>query len=144
MMPVYEDTLACRILLQELETLCGHDCFVVMVDDGSRLQPLSAQTFLGTLQPGKILRLQRNVGHQHALAVGLHYITGFIQPHQKLVLMDSDGEDTPQAIRGLCERLSEGVDAVVATRGKRQERLGFIMFYRAYKMLFRLATGQVC
>lgn len=133
-------------MLQALEALHGPDCFVLLVDDCSPRQPLAATTLSGTRLAGRILRLHRNAGHQYALALGLQYLAPRMQPHQQLVLMDSDGEDAPEAIADLLAQLSQGsgaVDAVVAARGKRRERWTFVAFYRAYQLLFRVSTGRV-
>lgn len=146
LMPYYEDTRACKLLLQALEALHVPDCFVLLVDDCSPHQPLAAITLSGPRLAGRILRLRRNAGHQYALSLGLQYLAPRMQPHQQLVLMDSDGEDAPEAIADLLAQLSQGsgaVDAVVAARGKRRERWTFVAFYRAYQLLFRVSTGRV-
>jgi hypothetical protein len=57
--------------------------------------------------------------------------------------MDSDGEDLPATIPALLSQLeSVDIDVVVAQRNSRMETLGFKMFYRIYKGLFRLTTGK--
>nr|WP_312990416.1 glycosyltransferase [Comamonas koreensis] len=145
-MPYYEDTLACQFLLRALQAQLGPGCFVLLVDDCSLQQPLTASVLSGAGLPGRILRLRHNAGHQYALALGLQYLAPGLRPQQQLVLMDSDGEDAPEAIAGLLAQLSQGagaIDAVVAARGKRRERWTFVVFYRAYQLLFRLSTGRV-
>ncbi|QMV73490.1 glycosyltransferase [Comamonas piscis] len=146
LMPYYEDTRACQLLLQALRAQLGPDCFVLFVDDCSPQQPLTASALADAGLPGRILRLRRNAGHQQALALGLQYLAPHLQPQQQLVLMDSDGEDAPEAIPGLLAQLSQSagaIDAVVAARGRRRERWTFVACYRAYQLLFRLSTGRV-
>ncbi len=133
-------------MLQALQVQLGPDCFVLFVDDCSPQQPLTASALSDAGLPGRILRLRRNAGHQQALALGLQYLAPHLQPQQQLVLMDSDGEDAPEAIPVLLAQLSQSagaIDAVVAARGRRRERWTFVACYRAYQLLFRLSTGRV-
>ncbi|WP_312835036.1 glycosyltransferase [Comamonas sp.] len=145
-MPYYEDIQACQLLLQALHAQLGPDCFVLFVDDCSPQQSLTASALSNAGLPGRILRLRRNAGHQQALALGLQYLAPHLQSQQQLVLMDSDGEDAPEAVPGLLAKLSQSagaIDAIVAARGKRRERWTFVACYRAYQLLFRLSTGRV-
>jgi hypothetical protein len=89
------------------------------------------------------LKLRRNVGHQRAIALGLGYVSEHVQPHQRVVVMDSDGEDLPSTILSLLQGLkSDQVDVVVAQRKSRVESLRFKAFYAVYKRFFSLMTGR--
>ena len=50
---------------------------------------------------GVIIRLRRNVGHQRAIAVGLGFVADELQDADRIVVMDSDGEDLPATIHAL-------------------------------------------
>lgn len=141
--PVYEDVGASSRLFVELARLFGGDVFVVAVDDGSVRQPLEISALEDAGAEGVVLRLRRNVGHQRAIAVGLAWVSERMDPGQRVVLMDSDGEDVPSTIPALLERLeSEDCDVVVAQRKKRVETLHFKLFYAIYKLFFGLLTGR--
>lgn len=139
--PVFEDVEAATRLFAELVATLGDDLFIVAVDDGSVRMPLTAE-HLGAAR-GVVLRLQRNLGHQRAIAVGLGYVADCLPAAACVLVMDSDGEDRPAAIPELLRVLdADDVDVVVAMRRKRMEALHFRLFYVVYKFLFRLLTGR--
>ncbi len=141
--PVYEDTEASSRLFKELALQFKHDVFVVAVDDGSVRQPLEIGNLEKAPVDGVILKLRRNVGHQRAIAIGLGYVAEHVQPGQKVVVMDSDGEDLPSTIPSLLQGLESGdVDVMVAQRKSRVETLRFKVFYQVYKRFFNLMTGR--
>jgi polyisoprenyl-phosphate glycosyltransferase len=141
--PVYEDTEASSRLFSELALQFGNDVFVVAVDDGSVKQPLQIANLERAPVDGVVLRLRRNVGHQRAIAIGLGYVAEHIQPGQRVVVMDSDGEDLPSTIPTLLSSLeSDQIDVVVARRKSRVETMRFKAFYAVYKRFFSLLTGS--
>jgi hypothetical protein len=113
------------------------------VDDGSLAAPPKLSALSEARLSGEILRLARNVGHQAAIAIGLARAAS-LPGLSACVVMDSDGEDSPEAIPRLLEQVSsDNVDVAAAQRAKRSETLTFQAFYAVYKRLFRLLTGQV-
>ncbi len=141
--PVYEDREASGRLFKELAKQFGQDVFVVAVDDGSVSEPLQISSLEGAEINGVILKLRRNVGHQRAIAIGLGYVSEHIHPDQRVVVMDSDGEDLPDTIPDLLARLeSDQFDVAVAERKSRVETFRFKTFYAIYKQFFSLMTGR--
>ncbi len=141
--PVFEDTEASTILFSELAKSCGREIHVVAVDDGSVRQPLTLNGMLAAGIQGTVIRLKRNVGHQRAIAVGLAYVADNFSNIDRVVVMDSDGEDLPETIGSLLDDLDGAeVDVVVAQRKSRVETLRFKAFYVVYKWLFKLLTGR--
>lgn len=141
--PVYEDVEASSRLFMELSAQFGNRVFVVAVDDGSVRQPLDIAAIEETGLEGVVLKLRRNVGHQRAIAIGLGYVSEHIQPLQRVVVMDSDGEDLPSTIPELLGGLeADDVDVVVAQRKSRVETFRFKAFYAVYKSFFNLMTGR--
>lgn len=141
--PVYEDVEASSRLFLELAAQFKQDVFVVAVDDGSVKQPLEISSLERAGVDGAILKLRRNVGHQRAISIGLGYVSEHVQPHQTVVVMDSDGEDLPSTIPTLLATLaSDEVDVVVAQRKSRVETMRFKLFYAVYKRFFKLMTGR--
>lgn len=142
-MPVYEDREASLRLMKNLQTEYGDAVTVVAVDDGSVRHPIDAGTLDEAGIQGVVLKLRRNVGHQRAIAIGLNYVADQMPDCPCTVVMDSDGEDTPESIRELVVPLqSPDVDVVVAERKSRIETLRFKAFYVVYKALFQLLSGR--
>jgi len=141
--PVFDDVEASSRLFKELGAQFHDDVFVVAVDDGSLKQPLDIGSLEKADIDGVVLKLRRNVGHQRAIAIGLGYVSEHIQPEQRVVVMDSDGEDLPSTIPNLLSKLkAEDVDIVVAQRKSRVETFRFKAFYAVYKRFFSLMTGR--
>jgi glycosyltransferase involved in cell wall biosynthesis len=112
---------------------------LVVVNDSSNDQTLD---LLKTWQPQSknigitILDLFFNQGHQGAIYQGLVYAESLNADH--LIVMDSDGEDDPEAIGELLKY--RHFDVVKVYRGKRNENLRFRIGYQLYKSVFRLIT----
>ncbi|WNL45543.1 glycosyltransferase [Dyella sp. BiH032] len=142
-MPVYEDLEASSRLFQELAKSQGLGTYIVAVDDGSVRQPLDARSISAAGLEGVVVKLRRNVGHQRAIAIGLCYVAEHFGEDVRVIVMDSDGEDTPESISELIKGLdSSDIDIVVATRRSRVETLKFRAFYVVYKLLFSLLSGR--
>lgn len=141
--PVYEDGEASSRLFKDLAAQFRGDLFIVAVDDGSVRQPLDIESLESAGVAGVVLQLRRNVGHQRAIAIGLCYAAEIMGPQQRVVVMDSDGEDLPATIPDLLAQLeADDVDVVVAQRKSRVETWRFKAFYAFYKRFFRLMTGR--
>jgi len=139
--PYFED-IAAEQFCKELGVNLGKNDRVVIVDDGSTRHPFVENNLKDASLRGKIVRLKRNVGHQPAITTGVNYCVENMQ-FDRLVIMDSDGEDRPQDIQVLLNKLSdENVDIVVATRKSRQETMRFKAFYFIYQHLFLLLVGE--
>jgi len=139
-----------RLLLQHLSQELASSSYtaeVLLVDDGSS-NPCPDDFINGiekteALQGVRILELRRNLGHQRAIAIGLTYVNQNF-PGIDVAVMDADGEDRPEdLIRLFDAHTSQGKEQIVfAGRSVRSEGLSFRIFYRIYRMVFRLLTGQ--
>jgi polyisoprenyl-phosphate glycosyltransferase len=149
MMPVYEDWEAAIALCRSIDHVVHAElpcCVnVLLVDDGSTnvTSPKELPFCPQALAHVSVLVLNRNVGHQRAIAVGLTHL----QQQRKadiLVVMDGDGEDRPEDIPRLIGAMQESPHpiAVFAQRGKRLEVPTFRIFYNCYRMLHRILTGR--
>lgn len=142
-MPIYEDQEASSRLFRELSSEYGGRVYVVAVDDGSINQPVHVEALQSAGLDGVVIQLKRNVGHQRAIAIGINYVADHFPDMPCTIVMDSDGEDTPQSIRELVAPMQPpNVDVVVAQRKSRVETLRFKTFYVIYKTLFQLFTGR--
>lgn len=144
LIPLYNDWDALLLLLSEIKKRVSADLFAklsfVIVDDCSSI------TVDSTIFDGynlSIIRLWRNVGHQKAIALGISYLTQE-SDFERVIVMDSDGEDKPADIEALYEAsLKEPHKIVFAKRAKRSEGFIFRTGYTIYKSLFGLFTGKI-
>ena len=141
--PVYNDGESLNILLNELavslKEFADAKFSVLVIDDGSTDNLEIKVPSLFSLQ---VLHLQRNIGHQKAIAVGLAYIKENL-PCDKVLVMDSDGEDKPEDAAVLVRHSISNSDKIIfAQRKSRQEGTEFRFFYRIYKLAFRILTGK--
>ncbi|AZQ44572.1 glycosyltransferase [Nonlabens ponticola] len=86
----------------------------------------------------KLLDLTYNVGHQSAIYQGLLYSSN--KPYDNVLIMDSDGEDDPNAISTILDHSDH--DIVQVSRGKRSESLVFKLLYKIYKLIFYFLIGK--
>jgi polyisoprenyl-phosphate glycosyltransferase len=143
LIPVFNDNESLNTLLAELgnslleET--GSKFSILVIDDGSG-ETISIKN--NERIPLRVLHLQRNIGHQKAIAIGLAYIKENL-PCDKVLVMDADGEDRPADAVVLLKASATNPGSVIfAHRKSRQEGTGFRLFYRLYKLAFRMLTGK--
>jgi hypothetical protein len=146
--PVYEDWGCIDPLLRDIDDCLSKEnavARVLLVDDGSPSSPddvpglVAEHSRIAELQ---VVTLERNLGHQRAIAVGLCVArTSF--PECPVVVMDSDGEDRAEDIFRLLDVLDdEACEIAVARRGRRQASFLFRALHWIYRMVFRLFTGK--
>lgn len=82
----------------------------------------------------RALRLARNFGQHHAISAGLRVARG-----QRIVVMDCDLQDQPEAIPSLWDKAQEGYDVVFAQRLNRKDS----MFKRLSSRLFYGLLGYL-
>ncbi len=138
--PVLDDWACLRQLagrLTEVLGRAGWSAMIVAVDDGSNeAAPVGPNSGASV-----IVRLNRNVGHQRAIAIGLDYVLRETDA-EIIAVIDSDGEDRPEDLPSLLSALVGPGGIVVASRRKRSEGRRFAAFYLAYKAAFRIFTGE--
>jgi polyisoprenyl-phosphate glycosyltransferase len=144
LIPLYNDWDALDLLLKEIKKSVSGELFsklsFVIVDDCSSI-PCEVQRFSN--YDLSIIRLWRNVSHQKAIALGLSYLSQEVD-FEKVIVMDSDGEDKPSDIQRLYDAsLQEPNKIIFAKRSKRSEGIVFKIGYFVYKLLFGLLTGKV-
>ena len=148
-MPIYNDWESCLQLICDLDRCLnethGHTFNVLIIDDGSTTPPpiAIAQHSFNIVTSIDILRLKRNLGHQRAICIGLAYIHHHIQC-DGIVLMDSDGQDSPEDVVRLIEvfEATHRKSIVFARRTKRSEYWVFRFFLGIYKAVHRALTGK--
>jgi glycosyltransferase involved in cell wall biosynthesis len=147
--PVFNDWESLELLLGAIDdalTKSQRTASVLVVDDASTLPPPALGGGAGdfrSLDDVSILRLRRNLGHQRAIAIGLAWIAAK-RRCDAVCVMDGDGEDAPEDVPRLLQRLEaeHGRAVVFAQRTRRAEGLQFKIFYQLYRAAHRVLTGQ--
>jgi polyisoprenyl-phosphate glycosyltransferase len=149
MIPVYNDWEALNLLVGALDEKLaeyGLKVDILLVDDGSTDCPDRCgwvKRRYQALRTIEIVELSRNLGHQRAIAVGLAYLQ-----HKRscdaVVIMDADGEDSPEDVPRLIETFVSQQESrvIFAQRAERSEGGVFKVFYALYKAIYLLLTGS--
>ena len=148
LLPVYNDWSCLPRLLRELDqSLLASDAFatVVILNDGGD-PPRNSADFIDCeyrrLRDFRMIELVRNLGNQNALAVGLSFIRDHVEC-DAVVVMDSDGQDSPTDLPQLLSAHCEHPQALItAERSGRSEGLLFRICYRIYRWAFIALTGK--
>jgi polyisoprenyl-phosphate glycosyltransferase len=148
--PVYFDVEAFLVLRSKLIPIAKGlhlplPIRFVVVDDTAGLDP--AVERLREMDDVTVLVPPFNLGHQRAIVFGLRKQAPGIQETDIVVTMDSDGEDKPEDLPRLLDRLLANPEhvrmLVLARRTKRRETLTFKVLHLGFKSVFRLLTGRV-
>lgn len=145
--PVFNDWTSLAVLLKHLDQKLseqGISAEILAVDDASTLPSKSALDLIRPTAIEKVylLKLRRNLGHQRAITVGLAYAEEKCSADM-IVVMDSDGEDTPEDVIRLVRTCaaSNYQKIIFARRSQRSESRLFKLFYYAYRNIYKLLTG---
>lgn len=123
----------------------GDQADILLINDGSRIAPPQSLPSWPSdgIRNVRILQLQHNLGHQRAICVGLCYLFANTEC-QNVLVMDADGEDSPEDIPRLLAAMPDEQQAriVFAERAKRSEGIVFTVFYTLYRWLYTTLVGQ--
>ena len=101
LIPVFNDWNSLNILLDQIdnEILNFEEEFnFIIIDDKSSSENSISKKKYKKVNLIKIIHLNKNLGSQRALAIGLKYI--YVKEKKtNIILMDADGEDDPKALR---------------------------------------------
>lgn len=136
--PLYNDEACFHVfsaaMEKEIKNIPDHRFSFLVVNDGTDYLRLHSNL------PAILIHLNRNIGHQKAIAIGLAYAHQHLQ-FENLIIMDCDGEDKPQDVVTLLSAKNKNT-IVVAKRASRQEGRRFKLFYYIYKIMFYTLTGK--
>ena len=103
-------------LISELKK-CTTSLELIFVNDGSTDNSLEIiKKICQSTVEAKYINLSRNFGHQVAVSAGIDYAQG-----DCVLLIDSDGQDPPEAVASMLAKMQEGYDVVYAKRAKRAD-----------------------
>ena len=145
LIPVYNDWESVFKLLENINLEASKidiNFSVIIVNDSSTDSKPKLSTSLDNLKSIQIIHMKENKGHARCNAAGLKYIYEK-EDFDYVIPMDADGEDRPEELSLLTEKIKEYPDtAVTANRIKRSEGLMFKFCYLAHKYLTFVFTGQ--
>ena len=146
LIPVYNDWESLNKLLSEINeniksfSDINFECLIV--NDASTIQPpelIKPSNFWSI----ELLNMKENRGHARCNAFGVRYVFQN-KEFDNLILMDGDGEDRPEEIKSLIEKIKEDPSlSVVAKRVKRSEGPFFQSLYQLHKLITFVFTGKI-
>ena len=145
LIPVYNDWESLKKLIIEINENIklfndiSFECLIVNDASSTKSSNLNKPSNFESLE---ILNMKENRGHARCNAFGIRYIFQN-KKFDNLILMDGDGEDRPEEIKILIEKIKKYPDlSVVAKRVKRSEGLFFQFLYQFHKLITLIFTGK--
>ena len=145
-MPCYNDWPSIFRLLENIDKeileLKG-EFSVLIVNDGSNEKMPETKSVYKNIKSVKVINMKKNQGHTRSNATGIRYLSKK-ENYDYLILMDGDGEDRPEEIKLLVNKVLKNEDvSVVAKRVKRSEGLIFSILYNLHKLITLVFTGRI-
>ena len=145
LMPCYNDWPSVFKLLdnidQEILELNG-EFSVLIVNDGSNENMPNSKRDYKNIKSVEVINMKKNQGHTRSNATGIRYLSKK-ENFDYLILMDGDGEDRPEEIKLLVNKVLKNEDvSVVAKRVKRSEGFVFSILYNLHKLITLVFTGR--
>ena len=146
LIPVYNDWESLKKLLsginENIKNLPNTKFNCLIINDSSTINN-SEIKIPSDINSIKIIHMNKNKGHARCNAFGIKYLSKNLALAY-VILMDGDGEDRPEELRLLVNKvLLEPDKSVVAKRVKRAEGPLFQLFYQIHKYLTLLTTGKL-
>ena len=145
LIPIYNDWQSVFKLLENIDSeIAGLDveASVLIVNDASTEQRPEINFNLNNLKSVQVINMKENRGHARCNAAGLKYINEK-EDFDYVIPMDGDGEDRPEEIRLLIDKVKEYPDTVITgDRTERSEGFIFKFCYLIHKYLTYVFTGQ--
>ena len=145
LIPVYNDWESLKKLLIKINENIkffndiNFECLIV--NDASTIQPPELNK-PSNFESVELLNMRENRGHARRNAFGIRYIFQN-KKFDYLILMDSDGEDRPEEIKSLVQKIQENPNlSAVAKRIKRSEGPFFQSLYQLHKLITFIFAGQ--
>ena len=145
LIPIYNDWKSAFKLLENINTeVLTLDCefSVIIVNDASTESRSKFSPNFSNLKSIQVINMKENKGHARCNAAGLKHINER-EDFDYVIPMDGDGEDRPEELSLLIEKIKEYPDIVVtANRVKRSDGFLFKLCYLVHKYLTLVFTGQ--
>jgi glycosyltransferase involved in cell wall biosynthesis len=143
LIPVYNDWQSLFAVIQRIDNVFDNNKALIniyVIDDYSSIKSYEFEEVLFDKKLTNInqitqISLNRNLGHQGAIAIGICHIVNRTQ-NDCVVIMDADGEDQPEDIHQLLKMMEKtnSTSAIFARRRRRSEGLFFRTMYFLFKI----------
>ena len=145
LIPIYNDWNSVKLLINNIDKAVtdieGNFSVIIINDASTQKKPDNFLSFKN-LKSVKIINMINNRGHGRCNAAGLKYIYEK-EEFDYVIPMDGDGEDRPEEIKTIVEKIDTNSDfPVVGERIKRSEGLFFQFSYLIHKLLTFVFTGK--
>ena len=145
LIPVYNDWQSVFKLIENINskvTTLNDEFSIIIINDASTENRPKFSVDSNNLKSVQVINMRENKGHARCNAAGLKYINKK-EDFNYVIPMDGDGEDRPEELSLLTEKIKDYPDAVVtANRVKRSEGFIFKFCYLVHKYLTLFFTGQ--
>ena len=145
LIPVYNDWQSVFKLLEKINSEVSKlegEFSAIIVNDASNESRSEFPTNLSNFKSVQVINMKQNNGHARCNAAGLKYINEK-EEFDYVIPMDGDGEDRPEELSLLIEKIKDYPDIVItANRVKRSEGFIFKFCYLVHKYLTLVFTGQ--
>ena len=145
LIPLYNDWQSLLKLLKNIDNQINDTDNIfsfVIVNDGSTEKTTNNFPIFTNIHSIKIINLKENVGHARSIATGLKFILEN-DNFDYIIPMDSDGEDRPEEIKDLINKIEPEADLpIVCERVKRSEGIFFRSCYFLHKLITLTFTGR--
>ena len=128
LIPVYNDWQSVSKLIDEINSLSKNlesQISIIIINDASTHDHIIENKDLENISSLKIINMKKNRGHARCIAAGLKFIFEK-EEFDYVIPMDGDGEDRPEELKLLIDKISEYSDKIItADRTKRSEGFFF-------------------
>jgi glycosyltransferase involved in cell wall biosynthesis len=145
LMPVYNDWKSVFKLLGKIDIEISQlesEFSALIINDGSTEETPKITDNYKNFKSINLINMKKNQGHSRCNATGIKYLSDK-QDFDYLIVMDGDGEDRPEEIKLLVNKILENANtSVVAKRIKRTEGPLFQLLYQLHKIITLIFTGR--
>ena len=145
--PVYNDWKNLGKLLRKINEIfkrkVNFKFDLIIVNDCSKEKFNPKKYKIRMVNKITIISLFKNVGSQRAIAIGIKYLSNLYVKNFKTIIIDSDGQDNPNAIIKMLSASRRNKNfSVAVNRGQRKEPLWFKFFYETYGLIIKLLCAK--
>ena len=144
--PVFNDWRSLNKLLFKINENLNINSLtrILVIDDCSSIKKNNEKKKLKKIKNIQVLRLNKNVGSQKAIAIALHYLNiQKIRDFDYVTIMDGDGEDNPSDIKQMINEAKNQKDSIIVScRRGRSEGFFIQLCYKIHLVLTFFLTGH--
>jgi len=146
LIPVFNDWKSLFKLLENIDIQVFEwdaEVSILIVNDSSTEKKPIAEFRLKNIKSIRVINMKKNRGHARCNAAGLKFLVEK-EDFDYVILMDGDGEDRPEELTLLFNKIKENpLITVTANRIRRSEGLFFKFLYTCHKILTFIFTGKL-